>query len=195
MLELNLNNVSKTTQAPMQTQVISPWEMWIFSCFHFLRICFRGMPQNPTGYKWMASVMAWCRQATSDSRDIVDPDLWHNIASVEHNELQSQPFAESHTGTVPNKDPISYALISMVFMIIHHNGVIMNSMASQIWSLTIVHSTVSSGADHRKHQSSALLAFVRGIHRSPLNSPHKGPVTRKMFPFDDVIICIAHAFS
>ena len=32
-------------------------------------------------------------------------------------------------------------------------------------------------------------AFVRGIHRSPVNSPHKLPITRKMFPFDDVIIC------
>ena len=45
-----------------------------------------------------------------------------------------------------------------------------------------------SGADQRKHQSSASLAFVRGIHRWPVNSPHKGPVTRKMFPFDDVIM-------
>ena len=49
-------------------------------------------------------------------------------------------------------------------------------------------STVCSGADQRKHQSSASLAFVRGIHRWPVNSPHKGPVTRKMFPFDDVIM-------
>ena len=40
----------------------------------------------------------------------------------------------------------------------------------------------------KKHQSSASLSFVRGIHRSPVNSPHKGPVTRKMFPFDDVIM-------
>ena len=45
-----------------------------------------------------------------------------------------------------------------------------------------------SGADQRKHQSSASLAFVRGIHRWPVNSPHKGPVTRKMFPFDDIIM-------
>ena len=44
------------------------------------------------------------------------------------------------------------------------------------------------GAGQRKHQSSASLAFVRGIHRSPVNSPHKGSVTRKMFPFDDVIM-------
>ena len=48
--------------------------------------------------------------------------------------------------------------------------------------------TVYSGADQRKHQSSASLAFVRGIHRVPMNSPHKGPVTRQMAPFDDVIM-------
>ena len=61
-------------------------------------------------------------------------------------------------------------------------------MASQITSLTIVYSTVYSDADQRKHQSSAALAFVWGIHRSLVNSPHKGPVTRKRFPFDDVIM-------
>ena len=63
----------------------------------------------------------------------------------------------------------------------------MGAMASQI-SLTIVYTTVYSGADHRIHQSSMSLAFVRGIHRWPVNSPHKGPVTRKMFLFDDVIM-------
>ena len=62
----------------------------------------------------------------------------------------------------------------------------MGTMASQIPNLTIVYSTVYSGADQRKHQSSLSLAFVRGIHRWPVNSPHKGPVTQKMFPFDDV---------
>ena len=61
-------------------------------------------------------------------------------------------------------------------------------MPSQITSLTIVYPTVYSGADQRKHQSSASLAFVRGIHRGPVNSPHKGLVTRKMFPFDDIIM-------
>ena len=63
----------------------------------------------------------------------------------------------------------------------------MGAMASQITSLTIVYSNVYSGADQRKQQSSASLAYVWGIHRRPVNSPHKGPVTRKMFPFDDVI--------
>ena len=70
----------------------------------------------------------------------------------------------------------------------HHSDAIMTTMASQITSLTVVCSIVYSGADQRKHQSSALLAFVRGIHRWPVNSPHKGPVTRKMFPFDGVIM-------
>ena len=64
----------------------------------------------------------------------------------------------------------------------------MGAIASQITSLTIVYSIVYSDADQRKQQSSASLAFVRGIHRGPVNSPHKWPVTRKMFPFDDVIM-------
>ena len=64
----------------------------------------------------------------------------------------------------------------------------MSTIASQITSPTNVYSTVYSGADQRKHQSSASLAFVQGIHQSPVNSPHKWPVTRKMFPFDDVIL-------
>ena len=75
-------------------------------------------------------------------------------------------------------------------LIKHYNDVIMGAIASQITSLTIVYSTVYSGADQRKHESSASLAFVRGIHRRPVNSPHKGPVTRKMFPFDDVIMIL-----
>ena len=64
----------------------------------------------------------------------------------------------------------------------------MSAIASQITSLTIVYSTVYPGTDQSKHQSSASLAFVWGIHRGPVNSPHKWPVTRKMFPFDDVIM-------
>ena len=72
----------------------------------------------------------------------------------------------------------------------HYNDVIMGAMASQITSLTIVYSIVYSVADKRKYQTSALLAFVWGIHRSPVNSPHKGPVTGKMFPFHDVIMWV-----
>ena len=73
---------------------------------------------------------------------------------------------------------------------VHYGDVKMSAMVSEIASLMIVYWTVYSSADQRKHQSSALLAFVRGIHRSPENSPHKWPVTRKMFSFDDVIMNI-----
>ena len=81
-------------------------------------------------------------------------------------------------------------LIANAFQIIvwHYNDVAMSLMVSQITSLTIVYSAVNSGADQIKHQSSASLAFVLGIPRWPANSPHKGSITRKMFPFDDVIM-------
>ena len=61
---------------------------------------------------------------------------------------------------------------------LHYSDVIISAMASQIT------------AGQRKHQSSASLAFVRGIHRWPVNSPHKGQVTRKMFAFDDVTMTL-----
>ena len=80
------------------------------------------------------------------------------------------------------------AAISGHQMINHYTDVTMDTIASQITSLTIVYSTVYSDADQRWYQSSASLAFVWGIHRRPVNSPHKWPVTRKMFPFDDVIM-------
>ena len=64
----------------------------------------------------------------------------------------------------------------------------MTMLASQITSLPVVCSIVYSDVNQRKHQSSASLAFVREIHRGPVNFPHKWPVTRKMFPFDDVIM-------
>ena len=64
----------------------------------------------------------------------------------------------------------------------------MSAMAPHITRLTIVYSSVYSGADQNKHKRSASLDFLRGIHRWPVNSPHKGPVTWKMFSFDDVII-------
>ena len=66
-------------------------------------------------------------------------------------------------------------------IILHYDDVIMSMIASQITSLAFVYSTVYSGADQR-------LTFVWGLHRRPVNSPHKWPVTRKMFPFDDVIM-------
>ena len=70
----------------------------------------------------------------------------------------------------------------------HYNDVIMRTMASQITSLTIVNSRFYSGADDRKDQRPASLAFVWSTHRRPVNSPHKGRVTQKLFPSDEVIM-------
>ena len=61
----------------------------------------------------------------------------------------------------------------------HYSDVIMSAMASLITGVSIVCSNGCSGAYQRKHQSSVPLAFVRGIHRRPVHSPHKGPVTPK----------------
>ena len=90
-------------------------------------------------------------------------------------------------------DPIIYTKyyrysVESYAVFTHYDDVIMGAMASQITSLTIVYSAVYSDADQRKHQSSASLAFVRGIYRGPVNSPHKWPVTRKMFAFLDAIM-------
>ena len=61
-------------------------------------------------------------------------------------------------------------------------------MASQLSGNSIVFSTDCSGAHKIKHQSSASLVFVRGIHRWSVNSPDEGPVTGKMFPFYVIIM-------
>ena len=66
-------------------------------------------------------------------------------------------------------------------MLEHYSGGIMSAMGSQTTSVCIIYSTVCSGTDQGKHQSSASLAFVRGIRRWPVNSSHKGPVTQKCF--------------
>ena len=89
----------------------------------------------------------------------------------------------------------SFSIADEILWNKHYGDVIMDTIASQITSLTIVYSIVYSGTDQIKHQSSASLAFVRGIHRGPVNSPHKGPVTRKMFPFDDVIMAALHVLK
>ena len=70
----------------------------------------------------------------------------------------------------------------------HYDDVIMGAIASLITILTIVYSTVYSDAD-KKTSKLRVTGLGVGNHRGSVNSPHKWPVTRKMFPFDDVIMC------
>ena len=111
--------------------------------------------------------------------------IWMNCIPYDINRDFSEPYFRWSwfvAEWIQSYDDENWILIkSLVFvknLYRHYRDVIMGAMGSQITSLTTVYSTVYSGADQRKHQSSASLACVRGIHRS-----HKWPVTRKMFLF------------
>ena len=102
-----------------------------------------------------------------------------HIASPGHNEFLFQGrfylrVSNLQTNCRDLKTVRGYQASSSNNSSLNYNDVIMGTMASQITSRTIIYSIVYSGADQSKHQSSASLAFVRGIHRSPVNSPHKG---------------------
>ena len=116
--------------------------------------------------------------------------MWHTSPSISsYASDMGSDRASTYTPLLSNTRPLTVPAI-VYRCIYHYDDVIMDAIASQITSLTIVYSTVYSDADQRKHQSSASLAFVWRIHRWPVNSPQKWPVTRKMFPFDDVIMIL-----
>ena len=81
------------------------------------------------------------------------------------------------TATSSTTKPCAYSRLLL------YSDVIMSTVASQIIGVSIVCSTVRSVAHQTKNQSSASLVFVKGIHRG---FPHKGPVTQKMFPVNDI---------
>ena len=108
--------------------------------------------------------------------DINHANLDPVVTEINLNKNWDNEFGISFRSTTPFKERC-----------LHYSDAIMNTMASQITGVQIIYSTVCSGANQRKHQNSASLAFVRGI---PVNSPHKGPVTRKMFPFHEVIMYV-----
>ena len=118
---------------------------------------------------------------------------WHPV----FHDIRKKYFMSSH---FPWYSQISFHYISFcrwkqhpsssvwVKITSHYNDIIMGTVLSQISSLTIVYSTFDSDPDERKHQSSTSLTFVLGIHGGLMNSPHKWPLTWKMFRFDDIIM-------
>ena len=144
-------------------QVWTPLK-WVCLSFWQIRIILRGFQPS----RWRSGTTWW---------------RWRHKGPLvtRHNQVCC------HQIQLHSRTPLFYSLEQKK---IHYNDVIMSAMASQITSRTIIYSTVYSAADQRKHQSSASLAFVWGIHRWPVNSPHKVPVTRKMFPFDDVLMTL-----
>ena len=82
-------------------------------------------------------------------------------------------------------------LVNPSYQIRHCSDVIMGTVATQItsqpasrlFSQPFIQAQIKENTKVPRNWP-----FVRGIHRWPVNSPHKGPVTRKLFPFDDVIM-------
>ena len=70
----------------------------------------------------------------------------------------------------------------------HYSDVIISAMSSEIIGVSMLYPPACSAPDQRMYQSSASFAFVRVIHRCPVDSPHKGPITRKIIPLHDVIM-------
>ena len=160
------------TIAPMPAK--QPWWIWInTSCEFIMNNCVTTTKQSTTkpcayflGYTVVCSVLS----------------VW----------VVTQAYtALSLSWTMDERQRHSWHWLRQLLPpLLHHGDVVMSAMASQITSVLIVYLPACSDADQRRHQSSASLAFVRGIHRWPVNSPHKGSVTRKLFPFDDVIMHI-----
>ena len=153
--------------------------------FNNLRLKHNGTHRPPEGTTMVADgLVPIRRQATN--RDHADSILTLSYKSCYGIHVALTPlnifFLER------GRQPVSIFVVGGSRSLDNYSDVIMSPMSSQITSLTIVFSTVYSDADQRKYQSSASLAFVRGIHRGPANSPHNWPVTWKMFPFDDVIM-------
>ena len=146
-------------------------------------------------YKRAVEMRVWKSTRRENIKPYILLNVWLRLPSVGYRNgcfsIIIREFDLPSTGFVYMLDRHSKDKFLYVFdhhTSCHYNDVIMGAIASQITGLTIVYSIVDSDADQRKYQSSASLAFVRGIHRGPVNSSHKWPVTRKMFPFGDVIM-------
>ena len=112
--------------------------------------------------------------------------IWDLSLGLNHQPLQSQGLYRYVILLIHSHVSSSYNCQHDGTAKMHCSDVIMSATASQITRPSIVCITVCSY--QRRYQSSASLAFVMGIHRWPVYSPHKGPVTQKMFPFDDIIM-------
>ena len=121
--------------------------------------------------------------------------FWWELApiSADYNQQNISPFSKSYIISFVQPSHTCLRILSPIHGMInvnpclHYWDVKMGAIASQNTCLTIVHSTIDSGA-YRREKKSASLAFVRGIHLWPVKFPHKWPVTRKIFPFDDIIM-------
>ena len=176
--------VFKTTSSFIASdENLIKWRMVI--CDTSGRICFKYWGRNILEETWNQHLGFWCR--------VFCFVLFLFFSSSAHQQQHYWPYEKVipcfrfgkisttwlHTlNNGSNRRALKY----------HYSDVITSAIASQITGVSIACSTVYSGSGQRNNQISASLAFVWGIHRWPVDSTHKGPVTRKMFPFDDVIM-------
>ena len=137
--------------------------------------------------------MSFHRGTKSRAPGLTCPSAWSNMRHEAKSHSPSLRHQDESTAAVSIKTQIPqvsqiYYIPRIMLCLCHYNDTVMGAMASQITGVSIVSSTVRSGTHQRKYQRPASLAFVRGIHQWPVDSPHKRPVTQKIFPFDDVIM-------
>ena len=142
----------------------------------------------PYGSIWMFPTLVVCFQQIIKLTTIASNKVSVIRHAVESRTWRSSYISRFYMNAIPYPGRIWNFALANRCTANHYSDVIISAIVSQITSLKIVYSTIYSSADQRKLRSSASLAFVRGIHRWPVNFPHKGPVTRKMLPFDDVIL-------
>ena len=132
----------------------------------------------------LIEAMAGCRQTRNISRANIDPIQCRHMAPLNHNGWKPQGPTNNTIQRMIIGKTTYRPMVHTAYVIIasyHYNDVKMTTMASQITSLTVVYPIVYSGADHRKHQSCASLAFVRGIHRDRWILRTKGQLRGKCF--------------
>ena len=175
------------TIAPVPAK--QPWWIWVnTSCEFIMNDCITTTKQSttkPCAYFLGYTVWYWAISQLSKKNLII-----HKTGVV-------YEYKSMVKGKIRIKRDMSYKRMALYLKLLWrhpnifctlYNDAIMGAITYQITSLTIVFSAVYSRANQRKHQRSASLALMLGIHRWLVNSPHKWPVTRKMFTFDNVVM-------
>ena len=156
----------KKQQISIKTDVLSHNKQW--------KINIWGKTYIVISYELMSSEKHWKLVVLTRSHFVTQKlsisSLFYRVFGVIYNMLNYLMEILCYR-TLPWTNPWKY--VSDCFY--HCGDVMIRAMASQITGVSIVYSTVCSGANQRKHKSSASLAFVRGNHWRPVNSPHKGP--------------------
>ena len=115
----------------------------------------------------------WCENSGWQAKDFIWSMWWMMVFMIQPNIL------DDVTSDRPPQWP--WESLYLLLKWVYYDDVRMGAITSQITSLTIVYSTVYSDADQRKHQSSASLAFVWGIHRDRWIPRTKGQLRGKCF--------------